>query len=121
MSPPLMSYSPDFDSLRLKENALTSAKVKGRVGKQAAIAEQENIAKDAPQPQLDSTGPSKSYPRMLPKPATPSQIPEIVATAFLLCTSKYSLPMSQRIIAITMVAPCSKTEKLVNKNVSHAV
>lgn len=55
------------------------------VGRVERIAAAENIAKEAPQPYLDSTGPNKSYPRMLPKPARPSQIPEIVAIAFFWC------------------------------------
>ena len=54
----------------------------GKVGKQAAIAETENIRKLAVHPNLFSTGPSRIYPRILPKPAIPSHIPEIVAMAF---------------------------------------
>ena len=54
----------------------------GKVGKQAAIAETENIRKLAVHPNLFSTGPSRIYPRILPKPAIPSHIPEIVAIAF---------------------------------------
>lgn len=66
----------------LRKWALTSDSMKGSVGKQAATAETENMAKEATQPQWPSIGPSNSWPRILPNPAIPSQMPEIVAIAF---------------------------------------
>lgn len=93
----------------------------GKVGKQAAIAETENIRKLAVHPNLFSTGPSRIYPRILPKPAMPSQMPEIVAMAFFWCLRTYSLPMSQRIIEMTIVAPPSNVLNDVRRNVSKPV
>jgi len=58
---------------------------------------------------------------MLPKPAIPSLIPDIVATALLLRLSSSSLPISQRTIAITIVAPFSNKKKLVIQLVRYNV
>ena len=74
----------------------------------ATKAHIENIPKTAGNPFQSCTGPTKNYPNILPKPASPSQIPDIVATALRFLCRSWFLPMSHMIIAMTIVAPFSK-------------
>lgn len=95
-----------------------SLAVYGKVGRIASHAAKLNMAKQACQPKCFCTGTRSNWPRMEPKPATPSHIPEIVAMAFKRSVLRTSLPMSHSIIPITIVAPLSKVEKVVNKIVN---
>ena len=71
-----------------EQKAFSSVTVYGIVGKQEQMAATENIVNEAVQPALSWTGPSTNDARMPPKPATPSQMPEIVDTAFFWCSAR---------------------------------
>lgn len=64
-----------------------------------------SIKKVALQPACDLTTPISSYPKMLPKPAIPSMIPETVARALWLFNSISYLPKSHSIAAMIIDEP----------------
>lgn len=83
----------------------------GIVGKQAMRAALVNINRTPVHPYKLSIGPISSYPRIEPKPAMPSLIPESVDTARRLFLRSSNFPMSAITIAITIVAPFSNRKK----------
>lgn len=95
--------------------------VNGSAGKHAMMLARLNIANTPVQPIQWSTGGTSSWPAIEPKPAIPSQMPLIVASAFSFLFATWSLPMSHKMIPITTVAPFSNRLKLVIRPARAAV
>lgn len=70
------------ESFDFRNHVFNSPIVYGSAGKHANNDARLNIEKTPIQFNQDFIGPTKSYPEIEPKPAIPSLIPDIVASAF---------------------------------------